>query len=200
MAQVTDRPHNAPPPPDVDLVVKDGWARVSARAGSPGWQPILGLAVSFVWAAPWGIGLAGEIGSMLREVEVNQGPTLFIYSLGTLSGIYCAGLCLWTMFGHERLVIGTKRLSISNPWLFGLRAGSFELGRLQPFRCSGEGCGVTPDGHGCCCRWSANEYEMSFGYRGQRVSVFPQLPPASKDWLRDRLNQLLVARCAEGLT
>ncbi len=185
-------PGNAKQPPGVVFAMRDGRAVVKARAGAPGWQPIAALIFSILWAVSWSAGLVRVIGSIHAGTAVNPGPAVFLCSLGALSGIYCAALCVWTMLGNERLVIGKKRLSISNPWLFGLRMCSFELSKLQPFVCSGRECGVQPEEKSCCCRWSAVDYAMSFGYKGRRITVFPQLPPKSKEWLRDRLNHILA--------
>ena len=172
---------------------------VRALAGSLGWQPILGVALSAAWAAAWGAGLARVVTSMEAGTAENPGPTLFLCALATLGGLYCVAFCLWTIFGHETLAIRRGRLSISNPWFFGRLERGVDLSEVKAFTCSGEACGVQPDASGCCCRWSSVDYALSFGHGGSRVSVFPQLPPATKEWLRDRLNDWLVTARSSGV-
>jgi len=177
-------------PSGVDLRWVEDGVRVRARAGGVGWQPVAALAISVPWTAYWGRGLAVAIVSMATAARANVAPELFVHAVAALAGAYCAALCLWTMFGHETLVVAGNGLWVSNPWLFGLRTRRFDLKRVEPFRCSAEECGVGPD-EGCCCRWSTNECAMSFGYRGRRIPVFAQLPTEAKERLCERLNRIL---------
>ena len=199
IVRVQSQNENSQPPPGVEFAVKNGGAFVKARAGAVGWQPIVGIAISSVWAAAWGTGLVRVIAAMRTGTAVNPGPAVFLCVLGAFSGIYGAALCLWTMIGHERLVISDGRLSITNPWLLGLRTRRFVLAELRPFVCTGKECGGQAEERSCCCRWSAVDYTMSFGFRGERIIVFPQLSPAAKDWLRDRMNILLRASAGSGV-
>ena len=186
-----DVSENAKLPRGVSLTVATDRVVVRTRAGSLGWQPIVGIVASAIVFSVCAAVFLRVIALIRSGAAANPGPALFLSILGTLSGFYCVALCLWAMVGHEKLVILRRRLAISNPWLLGLPTRAFDLGEVKPFTCSERECGVRAEENSCCCRWSSVDYSLSFGYRDTRVRVFPQLPRQAKDWLRDRLNDAL---------
>jgi len=191
MSGENSRGQTVQPPEGVRLVVGESGAQVSARAGSVGLRVVAALAIAVIWAAKWGLDLARLIVAVRAGTAENPGPGLFIFSVAALAGFYCAALFLWTMVGHETLSIRKAKLLLGNPWLFGLVKRRFPLDKVGSFECAGKDCGLQAEADSCCCRWSAEDYLLTFGYGGRRVPVFTHLPREAKDWLRDRLNEFL---------
>ena len=180
-----------PVPREVEFSTAGDCVLVRARAGSFGWQPMLGLVLCASLATGSGIALL-RVGIAVRDgIALNPGPAIFLCTLGVLLGTYVAALCLWTMMGHETLLIRNGRLSLSNPWLFGLRTRRFDVSRITPFRCARAGCDTGAQASGCCCSRWAVDYVLLFGDGPKEVGAFSQLSVEAKDWLRDRLNELL---------
>jgi hypothetical protein len=179
------------PPNGIEFSGSGGETRLRARAGKVTWPLMAAFLISAVWTVKWALDLAAFVRAFSQGPAENPGPAMFIHGFMVLAGFYCAALCLWTMVGHETLVLRGGRLSLGNPWLFGLRTRSYDAGKVEPFECRGQDCGVQAEGDTCCCRWSAVDYALTFGYNGRRVSVFPHLARESKDWLRERLNARL---------
>ena len=101
-------------PRGIEWTVSDGGARVRVRAGSVGWQPVLGLVLSVIWSAGWGYSLGRVVVSMLERTAVNPGPGVFLRGIATAAGVYCALLCLWAMAGHETLVVSRDSLRVGD--------------------------------------------------------------------------------------
>ena len=180
-------------PRGVDYRADHGTVRVRAPAGSVGWQPMAATLIALAVAVSCTVGLLKAAATVRSGDAVNPGPLFFLLTVGALAGGYCTALCLWTMLGHEKLTIRNGTILVSSPWLFGLQTKRFKASAVGSFICSGEACGIRAEGDSCCCRWSAVDYSLSFGYGGARIPVFSQLPRDAKDWLRDRLNNALRA-------
>lgn len=168
---------------------------LSVRAGNLNWQVIAASLIAILWTGGWGYSLIATIQEMRSAEAGDAGPALFVQGIATFIGLYCLMLCLWTMFGNERLVIARGRLHMSSPWWFGALRHSYDLRRVQPFATQSKDCGL--EGDSCCCRITNEAYPLTFGAGGHRVVVFSQLTNAAKDWIRDRMNAALEARgCA----
>ena len=188
-----------PSPPGVEFAVTEQGARVRARAGSVSPLATIIFIISALWTAKWGLELAQLILLILTCRLVGEAhdsmPALFIVcSVTTLAGLYCVGLCLWTMIGHVTLTIRDGELLLGNPWLFGLRPRRFDLSKVHAFSCADKDCGLEADRKSCCCSWSSVDYKLNLESDGRRVSIFTHLPREAKDWLRDRLNAVLAQK------
>jgi hypothetical protein len=184
-----------PSPPGVEFSVTEQGARVRARAGSVSPLATAVFIISALWTAGWGLALASLIKDLRDGAPHDSTPALFIvYGMTTLAGLYCAGLCLWMMIGHETLLVRNGRLLLGNPWLLGLRSRRFDLSKVRAFSCEEKDCGLETDTRSCCCSWSLVDYKLSLESDGRRVSIFTHLPREAKDWLRDRLNAVLAQK------
>jgi hypothetical protein len=184
-----------PSPPGVEFAVTEQGARVRARAGSVSPLVTLIFIISALWTAKWGLGLAKLIVALRAGAAHDSTAALFIvYAVTSLAGLYCAGLCLWTMIGHETLTVRNGKLLLGNPWLLGLRARRFDLGKVHAFSCAEKDCGPEADAKSCCCSWSSVDYNLNLESDGRRLSIFTHLPREAKDWLRDRLNAVLAQK------
>jgi hypothetical protein len=183
-----------PAPPGVEFAVTGEGARVRARAGSVSPLATFIFIISALWTAKWGLDLAKLIVALRAGTPHDSAAALFIvYAVTSLAGLYCAGLCLWTMIGHETLTVRNGKLLLGNPWLLGLRARRFDLDEVQAFSCAEKDRGLEADAKSCCS-WSSVDYKLNLESDGRRVSIFTHLPREAKDWLRDRLNALLAQK------
>jgi hypothetical protein len=184
-----------PSPPGVEFAVTGEGARVRARAGSVSPLATFIFIISALWTAKWGLDLAKLIAALRAGEAHDSTAALFIvYAVTSLAGLYCAGLTLWTMIGHETLTVRNGKLLLGNPWLLGLRARRFDLGKVHAFSCAEKDCGLEADAKSCCCSWSSVDYKLNLESDGRRVSIFTHLPREAKDWLRDRLNAVLAQK------
>ena len=184
-----------PSPPGVEFAVTEQGARVRARAGSVSPLATIIFIISALWTAKWGLDFAKLIVALRAGTAHDSTAALFIvYAVTSLAGVYCAGLCLWTMIGHETLMVRNGKLLLGNPWLLGLRTLRFDLSRVQAFSCAEKDCGLEADAKSCCCSWLSVDYKLNLESDGRRVSIFTHLPREAKDWLRDRLNAVLAQK------
>jgi hypothetical protein len=184
-----------PSPPGVEFAVTGEGARVRARAGSVSPLATFIFIISALWTAKWGLDLAKLIAALRAGEAHDSTAALFIvYAVTSLAGLYCVGLTLWTMIGHETLTVRNGKLLLGNPWLLGLRARRFDLGKVHAFSCAEKDCGLEADAKSCCCSWSSVDYKLNLESDGRRVSIFTHLPREAKDWLRDRLNAVLAQK------
>ena len=184
-----------PSPPGVEFAVTEQGARIRARAGTVSPPATIVFILSALWTAKWGLDLAKLIVALRAGTPHDSAAALFIvYAVTSLAGLYCAGLCLWTMIGHETLTVRDGKLLLGNPWLFGLRSRRFDLNKVQAFCCAEKDCGLEADAKSCCCSWSSVDYKLILESDGRRVSIFTHLPREAKDWLRDRLNGVLAQK------
>jgi hypothetical protein len=152
------------------------------------------MAEPILYAGGAGLFLANLIKDLLAGQAHEAVPRFIVYTVIALAGLYCAGLCLWTMIGHVTLTIQDGKLLLGNPWLLGMQSQSFDLGKVRAFSCTESDCGVQADGKSCCCSWSSVDYKLNLESDGRRVSIFTHLPREAKDWLRDRLNAVLAQK------
>jgi hypothetical protein len=182
-----------PSPPGVEFAVTEQGARVRARAGSV--SPLMTLVfVASAIAAGTGLYLPGLIADLRAGTRSDAAASIFLCAIVSLAGLYCAGLCLWTMIGHVSLTVRGGKLLLGNPWLLGLRSRRFDLSKVQAFSCAEKDCGVQTDAKSCCCSWSSVDYKLNLESDGRRISIFTHLPREAKDWLRDRLNGVLAQK------
>jgi hypothetical protein len=178
-----------PSPPGVEFAVTEQGARVRARAGTVSPLATVIFIISALWTAKWALDLA----HIIVMHDFTAAPFI-IFVVTSLAGLYCAGLCLWTMIGHITLTIRDGNLLLGNPWLFGLRTRRFDLGKVHAFSCAEKDCGLEADAKSCCCSWSSVDYKLNLESDGRSVSIFTHLPREAKDWLRDRLNAVLAQK------
>ena len=184
-----------PSPPGVEFAVTEQGARIRARAGTVSPLATVTFIIAAVCAGGGGLFLANLIKDLLVGEAHSSVPARFIvYSVMSLAGLYCAGLCLWTMIGHVTLTIRNGKLLLGNPLLFGLRTRRFDLSKVQSFSCADKDCGLEADAKSCCCSWSSVDYKLNLESNGRRVPIFTHLPREAKDWLRDRLNAVLAQK------
>jgi len=160
---------------------------IRARAGAPGWQPILVTGLFMVWSAASAVALGRAVAAVRAGEASASGPAIYLAAAALLVGVYLTALCLWTMFGRETLVLQGHSLWIGTPWLFGFPLKRYDLRRIGPFVCSDRDCGAQPEG--CCCRWSAVKHRLAFTHAGKTVTLFSQLPGETKDRLREILDE-----------
>jgi len=160
---------------------------IRARAGAPGWQPILATGLFMVWSVASAVALGKTIAAVRAGEASASGPAIYLAAVALLTGVYLTALCLWTMFGRETLVLQGHSLWIGTPWLFGFPLKRYDLRRIGPFVCSDRDCGAQPEG--CCCRWTAVKHRLAFTHAGKTVTLFSQLPGETKDRLRETLEE-----------
>ncbi len=185
-----------PAPPGLEFAVTEHGARVRARAGSVSPLATFIFILSGLWTGFWGLYCPEkQIEAVRAGLPHDSIPALFIvFTVTSLAGLYCAGLCLWTMIGHVTLTIRNDKLLLGNPMLFGLRTRRFDLGKVKAFSCADKDCGLEADEKSCCCSWSSVDYNLNLESDGRRLSIFTHLPREAKDWLRDRLNAVLAQK------
>jgi hypothetical protein len=184
-----------PSPPGVEFAVTEQGARVRARAGSVSPLATVVFIISVLWTAKWGLDLAKLIVALRTGTPHDSAAALFIIcAVTSLAGLYCAGLCLWTMIGHVTLTIRGGNLLLGNPWLFGLRTRRFDLNKVHAFSCAEKNCGLEANAKSCCCSWSSVDYKLNLEADGRSIPIFTHLPREAKDWLRDRLNAVLAQK------
>ena len=185
-----------PSPPGVEFAVTEQGARVRARAGTVSPLATLGFIIAVLWTGVWALYFPSKLIEAVRAGTPHDStPALFIvFTVASLAGLYCAGLCLWTMIGHVTLTIRNGTLLLGNPLLFGLRTRRFDLSKVRAFSCVGKDCGLETDAKSCCCSWSSVDYKLNLESDGRSISIFTHLPREAKDWLRDRLNGLLAQK------
>ena len=184
-----------PSPPGVEFAVTEQGARVRARAGSVSPLATLIFCLSALCAGGGGLFLANLIKDLVSgQAHGSVAAYFIVYTVIAAAGLYCAGLCLWTMIGHVTLTIRGGKLLLGNPWLFGLRTQRFDLSNVHAFSCAENDCGTRADVKSCCCSWSSVDYKLHLESDGRRVSIFTHLPREAKDWLRDRLNAVLAQK------
>jgi len=184
-----------PSPPGVEFAVTEQGARVRVRAGSVSPLATVIFFFSALCAGGGGLFLANLIKDLGAGEAHGSVPARFIvYTVLSVAGLYCAGLSLWMMIGHETLLVRGGKLLLGNPWLLGLRNLRFDLGKVRAFSCAEKGCGLEADEKSCCCSWSSVDYTLNLHSDGRRFSIFTHLPREAKDWLRDRLNAVLAQK------
>lgn len=174
---------------DVRAIARDGGLEIRARAGEFTVLSVLALIASLIWGVAWSVHLAKMI-QMLQAggAPSDAGSKIFVEAILAFFGLYCGALLFYSMAGHERLILTSGRLRLSNPWLFGA------MGKRQPlpnqFDCQGADCKSHSESHGdgCCCSYSTVDYTLGFTSGGRRTTAFNNLPNEAKDWIRDRLN------------
>jgi uncharacterized membrane protein YuzA (DUF378 family) len=184
-----------PSPPGVEFALTEQGARVRARAGTVSPLATLIFLISALCAGGGGLFLANLVKALLAgQAHGSVAASFAVYTVLSLAGLYCAGLCLWTMIGHATLMIRGGTLLLGNPWLLGLRTGRFDLSKVRAFSCAEADCGLQADAKSRCCSWSSVDYKLHLESDGRRVSIFAHLPREAKDWLRDRLNAVLAQK------
>lgn len=179
-------------PKGLRVSASEAGAVVRVRAGGLGLGVLAALAIAGVWTFFWGAEWIKAMHSFRAGTLSNPGAELTVRTIASLIGLYCVCLALYTMLGHERLVIRGNRLRLSSPWLFGVLTRTFDVTRMKLFACDHKDC---HGGHDSCCSGHQFvDYPFTFGYGGHRVSVFPYLNREAKDWLCHRLNAILNER------
>jgi len=158
---------------------------IRARAGAPGWQPVIVTAFLTIWTAASAVALGKAIAAVRAGEASVSDPAAWLASAALLVGAHLTALCLWTMFGRETLVLQGHSLWMGTPWLFGFPLRRYDLRRIGPFVYSDRDCGAQAEG--CCCRWSAVKHQLAFTYAGRTVHLFSQLPRETKERLREIL-------------
>lgn len=181
-------------PAGLRVETRGGALVVTARAGKVTAALMVAFIIAMLWTAKWALDLVRLLHE--RAHQADFGPQLFVSALMAAIGAYCVMLLLWSMIGHSRLVVRGGRLYLGNPWLFGLVNHAYDVRRIESLRCAGKDCGA--EGEGCCCKFSTVDYTLSFGYGPERISIFPHLDRAAKDWLHARLTAALRESVSPG--
>lgn len=182
-------------PTGAQKVVRSAAIIVKVRAGRMEARAMAAMIISAIWGAFWLTSLAAALRQSSEHQTANPTAEIAVRAVMAAAGIYCALLCLWAMFGHDRIVMRRGRLLLGNPWLLGALTRRYDLARVGSFRTGNKDCGAKHDG--CCCSYSTVDYSLAFDYGGKLVPFFQHLPREAKDALRDRLNAALdIARRA----